>query len=158
VDKSSDNQAFDESQQPHIGRLILQAYRACASQSVAKLRERGYAQITLAHTALLANLDPEGTWITTLAERAGMTKQSMRQLAVDLEKQGYIKRTIDPRDKRATLVTFTEAGWQLLGDVQEIKQQMHLECQSLLGNEQMQTLEAGLVKLIDRICGTNPQK
>jgi DNA-binding MarR family transcriptional regulator len=148
VGKSSDNQAFDESHQP-IGRIILQAYRAFASQSVAKLRERGYAQITLAHTALLASLDPEGTWIITLAERAGMTKQSMRQLAVDLEKQGYVKRTIDPQDKRATLVTLTEAGWQLLGDAQEIKQQMQLECRSLLGDEQMQTIEAGLVKLIN---------
>jgi DNA-binding MarR family transcriptional regulator len=151
VGKSSDNQAVEESQRPHLGRLILQAYRTCASKSIAKLRERGYTQITLAHTALLANLDPEGTWITTLAERACMTKQSMRQLAVDLEKQGYIKRTIDPQDKRATLVTFTEAGWQLLGDVEEIKQQMHLEYRSLLGDEQMQTIEAGLLKLINGV-------
>jgi DNA-binding MarR family transcriptional regulator len=158
VGKSSDNQAVEESQQPHLGRLILQAYRACASQSVAKLRERGYTQITLAHTALLANLDSEGTWITTLAERACMTKQSMRQLAVDLEKQGYVKRTIDPQDKRATLVTFTEAGWQLLGDVEEIKQQMHLKCRSLLGDEQMQTIEAGLLKLINEVFVQPPKE
>jgi DNA-binding MarR family transcriptional regulator len=58
---------------------------------------------------------------------------------------------IDLQDKRATLVTFTEAGWQLLGDVQAIKQQMHLECRSLLGDEQMQTLEAGLLKFINGV-------
>jgi MarR family transcriptional regulator, temperature-dependent positive regulator of motility len=34
----------------------------------------------LAHTTLLAHLDPDGTRITVLAERAGMTKQSMGQL------------------------------------------------------------------------------
>jgi DNA-binding MarR family transcriptional regulator len=141
-------QKQDEPHQQHIGRTILQAYRAFAAQSVIKLRERGYEQINLAHTSLLANLDPEGTSIAVLAERAGMTKQSMRQLAIDLEEKGYVKRTIDPQDKRAHPIALTDTGWQLMQDVQEIKQQMQAECLSLLGSENMQILETGLTKLI----------
>jgi DNA-binding MarR family transcriptional regulator len=138
----------DEPHQQHIGRTILQAYRAFANQSVVKLRERGYEQINLAHTSLLANLDPDGTSIAVLAERAGMTKQSMRQLAIDLENKGYVKRMIDLQDKRAHPIAFTDTGWQLMQDVQEIKQQMQAESRSLLGEENMQILETGLTKLI----------
>jgi DNA-binding MarR family transcriptional regulator len=145
---SSDIKKSDESRQQHIGRVILLAYRAFASRSVLKLRECGYEQINLAHTSLLANLDAEGTWISTLAERAGISKQSMRQLAIDLERKGYVKRTIDVRDNRATLITFTDAGCQLIQDVQEIKQQMQAECLSLLGQDNMQMLEEGLTRLI----------
>jgi DNA-binding MarR family transcriptional regulator len=148
VKKSPDIKKSDESHQEHIGRVILLAYRAFASRSVLKLRECGYKEISLAHTSLLANLDAEGTWTSTLAERAGMTKQSMRQLALDLERKGYVKRTIDVRDKRATLITFTDTGFQLIKDVQEIKQQMQAECLSLLGQDNMQMLEEGLMKLI----------
>jgi DNA-binding MarR family transcriptional regulator len=83
-----------------------------------------------------------------LAERAGMTKQSMRQLAIDLEEKGYVKRTIDLQDKRAHPIAFTDTGWQLMQDVQEIKQQMQSECLALLGEENMQILEEGLTKLI----------
>jgi DNA-binding MarR family transcriptional regulator len=148
VKQLSDMPKQDEPHQQHIGRTILQAYRAFANQSVVKLRERGYEQINLAHTSLLANLDPEGTSIAVLAERAGMTKQSMRQLAIDLEEKGYVKRTIDLQDKRAHPIAFTDTGWQLMQDVQEIKQQMQSECLALLEEENMQILESGLTKLI----------
>lgn len=148
MEKLSDSLKFDEFRQTHIGRIILQAYRTFASESVNKLRDRGHEQINLAHTSLLASLDPEGTSIATLAERAGITKQSMRQLAIDLENKGYVKRTIDPKDKRATPIVLTDAGWQLMQDVQDIKQKMQTECLEILGKENMQILEEGLTKLI----------
>jgi DNA-binding MarR family transcriptional regulator len=149
VKQVSDVSQSDESRQQQIGRIILQTYRAFAAQSVVKLRERGYEQINLAHTSLLANLDPAGTSIAVLAERAGMTKQSMRQLAIDLEQKGYVKRTIDLQDKRASPIAFTDTGWQLMQDVQEIKHQMQTECLALLGEENMKILEESLTKLID---------
>lgn len=145
--KNFSNQASSNSRQP-LSRLVLQAYRIFAIRSVNMLRERGYEQINLAHTSLLANLDSEGTWITTLADRAGMTKQSMRQLVIELEAKGYVTKTIDPKDKRATLILFTSTGVQLMQDVQEIKQQMQNECLDLLGADYLQIIEEGLDKLI----------
>ena len=73
-----DNQQLQELRDHHIGRLFLQAHRAFAKRSIAKLRARGHERLTLAHTALLPHLELEGTTVTVLAERAGMTKQSMR--------------------------------------------------------------------------------
>ena len=108
----------------HIGRLFLQAQRAFVKRSIAKLRARGHDRLTLAHTALLPYLNPKGTSVTLLAERAGMTKQSMRQQVLDLEHQGYIKRVPDPDDRRASLVLFTEEGMRFVADANAVKQEM----------------------------------
>ncbi|MCC6791317.1 MAG: winged helix-turn-helix transcriptional regulator [Thermomicrobiales bacterium] len=128
----------------HIGRLLLRAHRAFSARAVAKLHERGYAGISLAHIALLPHLDEAGTRVTTLAERAGMTKQGMGQLVGDLERQGYVERTPDPSDARATLVRFTGSGRDLLGDAVEVTQELEQEYAALLGREHLDDLRAML--------------
>src|SRR3954451_2497458 len=87
----------------HVGRLLLQAHRAFSAGAVEKLQGRGYTGLGLAHIALLPHLDEDGSRVTVLAERAGMTKQGMGQLVNDLERQGYLKREPDPADGRAQL-------------------------------------------------------
>jgi DNA-binding MarR family transcriptional regulator len=134
--------------QQHIGRLLQQAYRAYNDQAITKLRERGHTGLTLAHTLLLSNLDLDGTRITTLAERAGITKQSMGQLAEDLEKRGYIARQVDPTDRRATVVRFTQAGWQFLQDAYELKQEIEAEYQAVLGTDEFAQLRGALQQLL----------
>lgn len=136
-----------EMRQQHIGRLLQQAFRGFNNRSLTKLRERGHVELTLAHMQLLPYLDLEGTHITVLAERAGITKQSMGQLILDLEKRGYIERRVDPLDRRATLVLFTSRGWQFLQDAYEIKTEIEAEFQALIGEAEMQQLREALRRL-----------
>jgi len=89
----------------------------------------------LFHTALITNLDAEGTRLTTLAERAGMSKQSMEQLARELERRGYVSRKIDPTDKRAFLIRFTNRGRRLLADARSAKDELEAEYAALLGRK-----------------------
>src|SRR5690348_1485014 len=86
---------LEELRAEHIGRLLLHAQRAFNTQAIEKLRARGHAGLGMAHTAVLPHVDLDGTRITTLAERAGMTKQGMGQLVSDLERLGYLERTTD---------------------------------------------------------------
>ena len=111
---------------------------------------RGHDRVTLAHTTLLPYLDPEGTSVTNLAERAGMTKQSMRQLVVDLEDKGYIKRTPDPDDRRATLVIFTAEGRRFIEDGYEAKKEIDDEYRALLGEKRLEALKGSLKTLIEK--------
>ena len=134
--------------QQHIGRLLQQAYRAYNHRAIAKLRERGHTGLTLAHTLLLSNLDLEGTRITVLAERAGITKQSMGQLVEDLEKRGYVERQVDATDRRASVVRFTPAGWRFLQDAYELKQEIEAEYQAILGAAEFDQLRATLRQLL----------
>ncbi len=126
----------------HIGRLFQRVHRAFDTRAVEKLHARGHNGLTLAHTALLANLDLEGSRVTTLAERAGMTKQSMGQLALDLEQRGYILRAPDRADRRAVRVIFTDAGWQFVRDAYEIKQEIEAEYIAILGEERFAALQS----------------
>ena len=55
-----------------------------------------------------------------LAERRGVNPSSMSELIDKLEADRYIERTVDPADKRATLITLTEKGkaraWEVMDE------------------------------------------
>lgn len=137
-----------EMRQQHIGRLLQQAYRQFNMRAVAALHQRGHSGLTLAHTLLLSNLDVEGTRITVLAERAGITKQSMGQLVADLEERGYIERKDDPNDHRASLVLFTGLGQQFLQDAYEVKREIEAEYEAILGKDGLNQLRIALKELL----------
>ena len=59
---------------------------------------------------MFGNIDPEGSRLTELAERARMTKQSVGEVATDLEQRGYVERVPDPADGRAKIIRLTERG------------------------------------------------
>jgi DNA-binding MarR family transcriptional regulator len=145
----TDKQQIAEFRQEHIGRLLLNAHRDFSLRAVEKLRQYGHAGLNLSHTNLLANLDTEGTRITTLAERTGVTKQAISSLVLELEQKGYISRQVDPDDRRAALVTYTESGWQFLVDANKIKHEIEAEYISILGQENLQTLRNLLTTLIE---------
>ena len=137
-----------ELRRQYIGRLLQRAYRASSEKAGVKLRARGHTGLSLANTVALTQLDLEGTRINVLAERAGMTKQSMGQLVAELESLGYVTRSPDPTDGRATLIQFTEDGWRFLLDAAEVKREIEAEYASALGSEGLESLRVMLEKLV----------
>ena len=135
-------------QTQEVGRLFQRAARVYSDLILERMAEKGYEGLTLFHTALIANLDAEGTRITELAKRAGMAKQSMGQLANDLENRGYVERTPDPDDKRAHLIRFTEEGKALLRDSYRVKRDVEEEYAAALGHEEMERLRSLLGTLV----------
>ena len=139
------NAKLAELREQYIGRLLLRAHRAFSDQAAVKLQARGHGGLGLAHTGLLVNLDLDGTRITTLAERAGITKQAVGQLVHDLEAKGYVARAVAPADRRATLIR----GWQFLRDAHGVKQAIEAEYTAKLGDQGMATLRLLLIQLLD---------
>ncbi len=128
-----DKQKLLALRQQNIGRLFQKAARAYSELALEKLHSCGHEGLTLFHTALISNLDSEGTHIKLLAERASMSKQAMGQIADELEKRGYIRAVKDSQDKRATLITFTEKGWLFLQDAYKVKQEIEHDYHTRLG-------------------------
>ncbi len=147
--QDADQQQLQELRETHVGRLLLQAHRAFNARAVEQLHERGYEDLTLAHLTLLPHLDVAGTRVTTLAERAGMTKQGMGQLVLDLERQGYVARAPDPTDRRAALVRFTEAGQRFLRDAVAVTQDMEAEYAAVLGEQGLAVLRDSLAAIVE---------
>jgi DNA-binding MarR family transcriptional regulator len=135
--------------QQNIGRLCLRVFRHFNGQAVQKLQARGYTTVTLAHTALMINLDMEGTRIVDLASRAGMSKQAMGRLAEDLEQVGYVARTVDPSDRRAARVTFTPKGVDFMRDAATIMREIETEYARLIGAAAFDKLRSQLSILAD---------
>lgn len=133
----------------HVGRLFLRASRAFAARVSEKLKARGHGGLGAAHIALLPHVDMEGTRATVLAERAGMSKQAVGQVARDLERQGYVERGPDPADGRASLVVFTDAGWRFLRDARDVKVEIETEYAAALGIERMRSLRSALNDLLE---------
>lgn len=80
--------------------MLGAAYQALAMEIVRGVVAAGFPQRP-AHSAVLANIDREGTRPSDLAARANMTPQAMGELIDDLEGLGYVRRTPHPKDRRA---------------------------------------------------------
>jgi DNA-binding MarR family transcriptional regulator len=146
----STGRSHTDNQPENIGRLLLRAQRDFGAELNARLRERGYPDVRLAHSALFAHIDPQGTRSSELAERAGMTKQGMGQLVADLEKKGYVERVEDPADRRAKLVRLTKKGWRHVRDAREIISEIEEAYARRLGYGCFETLRAILKNLSPR--------
>lgn len=138
-----------ELRQPSLGRLLLKANRAFSGKALALLKQYGYSNLTLAHTALLPHLDQQGNRLTVLTERTGLTKQSISQLVAELEAQGYLERIPDPTDRRAALIRFTPSGWELCQLSSRVVQETEKAFEDMLGKADLAVLKGVLEKIND---------
>lgn len=66
------------------------------------------------HSAVFAQLGPQGSRLTDLARGANMTPQAMGELVDELEELGYVERRPDPTDRRAKLIVLTARGHECI--------------------------------------------
>jgi DNA-binding MarR family transcriptional regulator len=90
--------------------VVRSVARLMIDELIARLHAAGYTDMTAAQHLVFENLDPDGTRLTTLAQRAGMTRQAMTELVNVLRRNGYLELRPDPSDGRARLVHLTSRG------------------------------------------------
>lgn len=102
-----------------------------------------------AHSAVFAQIDPDGSRLTDLARRANMSPQAMGELVDELEDMGYVVRRPDPTDRRAKLITLTQKGQDCIAagtaTIDGIEQQLT----ALLGARGRRQLRNLLLKVLD---------
>jgi DNA-binding MarR family transcriptional regulator len=133
----------------HLGRLLLRAWRAVAQDGVTLVHERGHPDLRVGHLPLFGNIDADGTRITVLAERAGVTRQMMGRLVRELEELGYVSAVPDPADRRAVIVSLTERGWTFRRDADDASDQMVGRYVGAMGAARVRALEETLRRLIE---------
>jgi DNA-binding MarR family transcriptional regulator len=89
--------------------MLGRAYSLLGFQIVDGVVGAGYPQKP-SHSAVFAQIRPEGNRLTELARGANMTPQAMGELVDELEALGYVERRPDPSDRRAKLILLTERG------------------------------------------------
>ena len=129
-------------------RLVTRASEAEMRETLRRLRQRGYQDVTNADTALLANLDTADTTISALARRCGVTRQAASQQLALLSQKGYVSREPDPADSRAILVRRTAKGHALMRDALEIVAEIEAEYAGFLGAGRLAALRELLTDLV----------
>lgn len=124
--------------------LLLRAARTVNRHVVEGLVARGYIGLRSTHTTLLSNLPLVGGTVSEAAERAGITKQAMGRLAVELEHAGYIIGSTDPKDARARVLQFTETGSRLMLDSLEIMASLERQYAESIGDNHLSATLDGL--------------
>ena len=132
----------------NIGRLFLLGSRVFERMLLSEWRELGFRDLRLVHLALVRSLPVEGLRTTEIAENAGMTKQAVGQLAMELEKLGYVVRLPDPTDGRAKLVRYAPRGLEMAALIPQVLLRAEARIESAVGQSDFITLRRALKRLI----------
>ncbi len=90
--------------------LVHKAHVAMQRDMVEVANAGGYPEIKHAHNSVFATLLVTGNRATDMADRAGITRQSMGEIIRELVGLGILEMKPDPDDRRAKLVTYTAYG------------------------------------------------
>jgi DNA-binding MarR family transcriptional regulator len=122
--------------------LALMAANDRTPLALANLARRG--KLTASHVHITRHLALEGSRLTELAARAGVSKQAMGKLVDQCAAWDLVQRQSDPRDARACQVVFTAAGLSWLQAFQEAVIQAQAEMQTAIGEEVATVIALGL--------------
>lgn len=136
---------LDGKQRPaNLAVLSREAYVALNDLVLARLAAAGHGSVRAAHSTVFQYLDDTGTTVSTLAERAQITKQAMSELVAHLEQHGYVVRRPDPADRRAKLVEPTESGREVLAVAQGLVPDLEANMTAVLGPRRFAQLREDL--------------
>ena len=133
--------------------LLREPLMAVNDHIHARLCAEGHPEVRTAHGVVFQFLDDGGTRVSTLAQRAQMTKQSMAELVAHLERHGYVERIPDPADRRAKLVRVTPRGRAAIPLARDAIAEIEDRWREALGERDMKRLRGLLERLNEQLGG-----
>lgn len=127
--------------------MLGQAYSLLGFQIVDGVVGAGFPQKPK-HSAVFAQIDPEGSRLTDLARRANITPQAMGELVDELQELGYLTREPDPTDRRAKLIVPTPRGRAAIEAGKQTIVGLETRITEILGEKGHETLREMLGKLL----------
>ncbi|HET6870679.1 MAG TPA: MarR family winged helix-turn-helix transcriptional regulator [Solirubrobacteraceae bacterium] len=137
-------------------RLLDVGLGAFSEELTRRVAETQFSDIRITHGCVFGNIDPEGTRLTDLAERAFMTKQSVGEVVSDLEQRGYVERVPDPSDGRAKIIRLTERGQEAMAIGRELISEIEQEWAERYGAERIAVLRDALEAVTAERLGAVP--
>ena len=83
---------------------------------------------------------------TDLADEMQLSKQAINDLLRDLERQGYIRREVDPADRRSRLIRLTAKGMKLEDTVRLAARDAERQLERKLGRDRVRSFREALVE------------
>jgi DNA-binding MarR family transcriptional regulator len=127
--------------------LMFIAARSAANRIFEAVQQGGFDDVTIAQSRLMMGVDPGGTRLSVLAERAQIAKQTATALVDKLERAGYVERVPDATDGRARLVRLTARAEAAIPRARAEEDRIEQEWRAHLGPKRMQQLRDALTEL-----------
>ena len=140
---------FEAAKRASVAQLLMKCGRLLNERGVAHFGEQmGVDTLRAAHTNLFPYIEMEGTRLTELANRIGISKQAVGQLVDELEQMGVVERVPDPEDGRAKLIRFVhENGEPILMRGMAVLGELEAQMQDEIGARRMKHLHDALLSI-----------
>jgi len=149
--------SFDEPDgdpSPYVGAMLGVVWQWVRDQLYAGVVAAGYDDLNAAHLGLWRYPGLEGLRPSQLADRRGITKQSVNDLLAHLEQHGYLMRVPDPADGRARVIRLTSKGWRLQQAIYAEAGAAQLRIAEILGPRRFAQLRSSLELLTEQLTGS----
>jgi DNA-binding MarR family transcriptional regulator len=136
---------------PYVGAMMRVVWLWVRDQLYAGVLAAGFDDLSAAHVALWRYPGLEGIRPTQLADRVGITKQSVNDLLGHLEGRGYLSRVADPVDGRARVIRLTTKGRRLGETIYAAAGAAQLQIEEILGPRRFAQLHSSLELLTEQL-------
>jgi DNA-binding MarR family transcriptional regulator len=131
----------------NLAQLLKHPFEALLARLHRELADAGFPEIRPAHGCVLQYTEPDGSRLTDIAQRAGLTKPTVLAAVDDLERLGYAERLPDPNDGRAKLVRLTPRGAAAAAEGARIIASIEADWRRRLGTQRATALRIALEAL-----------
>jgi DNA-binding MarR family transcriptional regulator len=128
--------------------LLFKAARLLNERAVDRARARGQVPLRTIHTTVLPHIGFEGTRLTDLAAKLGVSKQAAGQLVDELVSFGHLERVADPNDARAKLIRYSKKGKAGVLEGLAILKELEAELAEIVGAQTMKAVHDALAKIV----------
>jgi DNA-binding MarR family transcriptional regulator len=129
--------------------LMDQVKELAVNELHARLADEGFPEIRPGHGRVFRFIEPDGSRLTDIAERAGLTKQAMGELVSDLEQLGHVERRSCPNDGRAKIIHLTDRGRESVAAAERIFADIEARWAAQVGERRMAALREALIEVIE---------
>lgn len=131
-----------------VPRLLYDCSNICKDLVLKRLAQRGHHQVRLSHNVVLRHMDFDGTAQSSIAQRAGVSRQAVAKVVGQLCGLGYIRTIRDPQDRRAKILKLTAKGVRLFEDSIEIYDEIERTLLVKIGRQRLVALRSTLQAII----------
>jgi DNA-binding MarR family transcriptional regulator len=131
----------------HLVALLESVKEDLLEEMYSRVTAAGYPGLRPSHGCVFRYLDVDGSRLSELAERSGMTKQAFGEHVANVEALGYVERVPDPEDGRAKLVVPTPRGREALILGRQIFAEIEREWAEAIGVERVTGLRDTLQEI-----------
>ena len=136
--KEIDLNALTAKRMNSVARLLHDSFNVCRGRVLEKLASRGHPEINLSHSVVLRHIDVDGTPLSVVTKRAGVSRQAVAKVARQLEALGYLATLPDPTDRRAKVLKLTPSGMRLFAACIEAYEAFEGELAQSIGRRRLE--------------------